>query len=80
MVMLGVPVAVLYVTVISLPLAGAERPELSSDLKMCSTLVAVSNVLLAHVFRKQFTAGVPVQLSKNPAGNDVSEVQSRHAL
>ena len=79
-VMLGVPVAVLYVTVISVPVAGAERPEASNELNMFSTLVAVSDVLPAHVFRKQFAIGVPVQLSKNPAGKDVSEVQLSHVL
>jgi hypothetical protein len=78
--MFGVPVAVLYTTVISLPVAGATRPEVLMELKMFSTLAAVSAVVTPHVVKKQFATGVPVQLSKNPAGNDVSEVQEFHAF
>jgi hypothetical protein len=77
-VMFGVPLAALYSTVISVPVAGADLPEASMELKMFSTDVAVSELFRSHVSKKQFAAGVPVHELKKFAGNVASDVQFLH--
>lgn len=61
--------------VMSLPDAGAERPEVLIELRMFSTDVAERDVQLSHASTKQLFAGVPVQPSNRPAGKSTMLVQ-----
>ena len=63
----------------SLPVAGADTPEVSSEVKMLTTDVGVSEAQPFQVWKKQLATGTPVHVSKKPAGKSASKGQALQA-